>query len=86
MTDRRHSITPADQRHKWKAFETIDWFRQLDLAHFDTFIWPTPEPVFWIESFNKAEQSSTSGSTPLIFQPSSFYHEPASKMRVAGGG
>jgi IS30 family transposase len=22
------------------------WFRQLDLAHFDIFIWPTPKSVF----------------------------------------
>jgi hypothetical protein len=30
-----------------------EWFRQLDLAHFDTFIWPTSEPVFWIGLFKK---------------------------------
>ncbi|MFZ2446310.1 MAG: lipocalin-like domain-containing protein [Syntrophobacteraceae bacterium] len=40
------SLKPLDGTNReilWRR-----WFRQLDLAHFDIFIWPTPKPVFQI--------------------------------------
>jgi len=33
------------------------WFRQLDLAHFDIFIWPIPKPVFQYDPCSRIDAS-----------------------------
>ena len=40
--------------------DTPKWFRQLDLAHFDIFIWPTPKPVFQNDPCSRIDASGFS--------------------------